>query len=117
MNIFRTAVFVTALAALSTPAFAHAHLVDSTPAAKSTDAAPSMLVLHFSEGLEGKFSKFSVVSGGKPVAVSVALDPKDDKTLIGTPAAPLAPGLYTVNWTSVAKDAHKLTGSYDFTVK
>ena len=43
-------------ALLATPAFAHAHLQKSTPAANSKVASPQHIVLHFSEALEPAFS-------------------------------------------------------------
>src|SRR5262249_37058748 len=100
------------------PAFAHAQLVNEAPKAQSSGPAPTMLTLHFSEDVNAKFSKIALTMGTKPVALSVATDPKDNKALIATPAQALGPGIDTVNWTSVAADdAHKLTGSYSFTVQ
>ena len=111
---------ITLIGALSaaTPAFAHAHLLSATPAVDSKGPAPTALVLHFSEALEKKFSKVSIVTAaGKDVALNVAFDPKDVKAMTATPSAPLAAGTYKVNWTAVTPDTHKLTGSYNFTVQ
>ena len=50
-------VFAAIAALVATPAFAHAHLLKATPAADATvAAAPSALVLDFSEGVQLAFT-------------------------------------------------------------
>jgi len=101
----------------ATQAEAHANLVSAVPAKDATVAAPDMIVLHFSEALEMKVSGVKLTDiDGSPVTIKPAKAP-DAKSLAATPAAPLAPGLYTVSWTSMGDDAHKMTGNYSFTVK
>jgi methionine-rich copper-binding protein CopC len=104
--------------ATATSAFAHAHLQSETPAADSATASPIELRLNFSEGVEDKFTKVSITAdGGAAVAVkSIATDPSDKKTLIVTPAAPLAAGQYKVEWHAVSVDTHKSEGTYSFKV-
>lgn len=103
-------------------ASAHAHLESQLPAADSTVSSPKELRLHFSEGVEEKFTKIaitSVAASGKNVVEPVpgiATDPADKKVLIVTPGAPLAPGEYKVEWHAVSVDTHKSEGSYKFTV-
>jgi hypothetical protein len=41
----------------------------------------------------------------------------DGMGLILTPPAPLAPGVYRVNWRAVSIDTHRLDGSYAFRVR
>ena len=119
-NVRRAAGLLSISAALmlaATQAEAHANLVSAQPAKNSTVAAPTTIVLHFSEALETKVSTFKLTDiDGKPVAIKAAAAP-DTKSLAATPAAPLAPGLYTVSWTSMGDDAHKMTGTLSFTVK
>jgi methionine-rich copper-binding protein CopC len=111
-----------ASASLSSLAFAHAHLESQLPAADSTVTAPKELRLRFSEGVEEKFTKVSITStapSGKTMveaAPDIATDPADNKTLIVTPAAPLAAGRYKVEWHAVSVDTHKSAGTYSFTV-
>lgn len=115
---------LTLLASLtvSSMAAAHAHLQSQLPAADSTGSSPKELRLKFSEGVEEKFTKISITSvaaSGKNVVEPVpgiATDPADKKTLIVTPAAPLAAGVYKVEWHAVSVDTHKSEGSYSFTV-
>ncbi|MGE7957769.1 copper homeostasis periplasmic binding protein CopC [Pseudomonas sp. NPDC089530] len=98
-------------------AFAHAHLKSQTPAADSTVSAPNELRLVFSEGVEAAFSKVSLSKDGTPVAVKgLATEGTDKKTLIVTPAAPLAAGDYKVEWHAVSVDTHSSEGSYRFKV-
>ena len=103
------------LALLATPAFAHAHLQKSMPAANAKVKSPQHIVLHFSEALEPAFSGALLldkdgrnVSGG-PVEV-------DGTQLTMTPDA-LAPGVYRVSWHAVAHDTHRTEGNFSFTVK
>jgi methionine-rich copper-binding protein CopC len=107
------------LVAGTVQADAHAHLVSATPAEKAVVASPSNIVVHFSEGLEPKFSSFDLTNaaGAKIAMADIAVDAKDKKTLTGTPKAPLAPGAYEVAWHVVAGDGHKSEGKFGFTVK
>lgn len=117
-----TSVTLLAGVSMTTFALAHAHLQSQLPAADSTVSSPKELRLQFSEGVEEKFSKVSITStadGGKTVVEpvpEVATDRADNKVLIITPAAPLAPGQYKVEWHAVSVDTHKSEGSYSFSV-
>ncbi len=103
--------------ALSPLVFAHAHLTSAIPAADATVSAPAELSLVFTEGVEQSFTKVELSQDGKDVLVkSIATQGADKKTLIVTPAAPLAPGQYTVKWHAVSVDTHKSEGSYSFKV-
>lgn len=106
------------LATAAVAAWAHAHPVKMSPMPDSVVSAPAMVSMEFSEELDPKFSKI-VVDDAAGAAVSQTasqVDPADAKHM--TLALPtLKPAVYTVNWTSVAKDGHKLTNSYKFTVK
>jgi methionine-rich copper-binding protein CopC len=100
-----------------TQAQAHANLVSSDPAKDAAIAAPKLITLHFSEALEMKVSGFRLTDlDGNPVAIKAVAAP-DKKSLAAAPAAPLAPGLYTISWTSMGDDSHKMNGTLSFTVK
>jgi len=97
--------------------FAHAHLKSQTPAADSTVSAPAELRLVFSEGVEATFTKVTLSKDGTDVPVkSLTTEGSDKKTLIVTPAAPLAAGAYRVEWHAVSVDTHKSEGAYSFKV-
>jgi methionine-rich copper-binding protein CopC len=104
--------------ATATSAFAHAHLQSETPAADSTVTAPNELRLNFSEGVEEKFTKVSLItdSGAAVTVKSIATAPGNKKILIVTPVAPLAAGQYKVEWHAVSVDTHKSDGAYTFKV-
>ena len=121
MKIIRNAAGLIALSAMlalgATGAYAHANLVSSDPAKDAAVAAPKMITLHFSEALEMKVSGFKLSDiDGSPVQIKAVKAP-DNKSLAAEPAAPLAPGLYTISWISMGDDAHKMTGTVSFTVK
>jgi methionine-rich copper-binding protein CopC len=116
-----------ALAALllsAAPAFAHAHLVSSQPAAEDAAGAAAVqapvneLRLDFSEAPTLAFSKVTITgTDGQEVAHGdLAVDPAGDKTLVVPLSAPLAGGEYTIEWTTVASDGHKSSGTYKINI-
>lgn len=107
------------LLALTTQAWAHAHLTGSEPAANVAVPAPRQLALRFSEKLNPKFSGLSLTMpkmGNMAVPVKVSVAP-DGKTLLGVPSEVLSPGAYQVSWHAVTADTHRVQGAYAFTVK
>lgn len=111
-----------ALTLAAGPAFAHAKLLSEVPAAEETGAASassvSELRLAFSEELNGAFSKVAVKdpTGAAVGGATVALDPNDSKVLVVTFTTALAEGEYEVDWTAVASDGHKTSGTYKVNV-
>jgi len=97
---------------------AHAFLVKSNPPVGSTvTAAPSALLLTFTEGLEIPFCSVAVTDGmgmndaaGKPQAV-----PGHPEQMM-VPLNVEMPGKITVAWHAVSVDTHKTEGSFSFTV-
>jgi methionine-rich copper-binding protein CopC len=109
--------FVAALGA-ATAAFAHAHLVTSSPAAGATvKVAPSELTLRFTEALEAAFCTVEVTdeTGGRVEAGPPTLDPANPKVLHVT-LAPLAKRKYKVVWKAVSVDSHTTSGNFAFTI-
>lgn len=97
----------------SSPAFAHAKLIASNPAANASVKSPGMIKLTFSESLEPAFSTASLInSAGKTVPLPRSVGGATI-TLI---AMGLKPGAYKVNWQAVGHDTHKLSGSFGFKV-
>jgi copper resistance protein C len=100
---------------LAMPAFGHARLLKSTPAAGAKVASPLHITLRFSEALEPAFSGALLLDNdgrnvsGEPVKI-------DGPVMILTPDR-LAPGVYHVSWHSVGHDTHRLDGDFSFTVK
>lgn len=109
----------TAALVATSPAWAHAKLVSSNPAANATlAAAPKTITLTFNEKLVPAFSKFDVTMpehGGMKVAVKTAVS-SDGKTITGTPQAVLGKGAYKIVWTAASVDGHKMNGEVAFKV-
>ncbi|MEI9481667.1 CopC domain-containing protein YobA [Enterobacter cancerogenus] len=108
------------IASVATPsALAHAHLQQQTPAANAQVAAPPLLTLSFSEGIEPQFSGV-VVTDDQQKAVKTGAVKRDEKNkaqLIVPLEQPLTAGTYQVDWHVVSVDGHKTKGSYHFSVK
>jgi len=115
-----TGVLLAALTAfgMASPAFAHAGLVESTPAKDSTVSAPKALKLTFSEKIVPAFSGLKLSMGdGMVVSTSTSLS-DDGKTLIARPTSPFMAGKWTLSWhATAADDGDKTEGSYNFTIK
>jgi len=106
------------LTLLAGAAFAHTNLKEAIPAADSTVAAPTNVILHFSGDLEPKFSQITVTDAtGHVVNKESSTVGPDTKSMSVTLPATLKPGVYMVNWVGVSVDTHRSTGDYKFTVK
>ncbi|MBY4899266.1 copper homeostasis periplasmic binding protein CopC [Cupriavidus sp. H18C1] len=112
-------------ALISSAAFAHPKLVSSTPADKAEVSAPQKIELKFSENLVAQFSGANLVMTGMPgmanhapMKIAAKVSGSDDpKTMVITPAQPLVPGSYRVDWRAVSSDTHPINGNIAFTVK
>lgn len=109
---------VSALLAAS-PAWAHARLVSSNPAANATVAAsPRAITLTFNEKLVPAFSRFDLTMpeyGGMKVAVKTTVS-ADGLSITGTPEAAMIKGAYKIVWTAASADGHKMNGEVAFKV-
>lgn len=117
-NIF-AAVALLAAGALSSVAQAHARIESSEPKADSElQAPPKEIRLHFNEAIEGAFSKIALLDaqGAAVPLPKIAIDKQDPKTMSTTPP-PLKPGRYSVRWSTMTHDGHKVKGQYAFVVK
>jgi copper resistance protein C len=109
-----------AAALIATPAFAHAHLLQETPADKAVvSTAPSVLILRFSEGVELAFTGVVVIGPDRKTVPlgKASLAPNNDKILSVPLPGALGAGAYTVDWHALSTDGHKTHGAYGFTVK
>lgn len=111
-------VTVLALGSGALPASAHAVLLRSDPPQNARLAAsPKLVDLFFSEPLDHSFSTVQVrdTSGARQDKGAVHFSSDPTEMSVETPA--LAPGFYTVTWTTLsAADGHKLEGTFPFTV-
>ena len=122
--LFLRALLVVALiapvrgAAASPPAFWHATLLSSEPAAKSTlTTSPTRIRLVFSEEIEPSLGRIRLVApDGSVATLKSAGDPHDVSALIAPIPSPLGSGVYRVEWRIVSEDGHPIDGTYRFTV-
>jgi methionine-rich copper-binding protein CopC len=113
--------FIAALAAmaLSTSALAHPTLLASSPkSGASLNLPPNEVRLKFNEPIEGAFSSLRLIdSTGKEIAADrAAIDEADPNALV-LHVAPVASGAYTVRWSVVGRDGHRVKGELGFSVK
>jgi hypothetical protein len=108
-------VLVIAFWALSQPAFAHAHLLSSTPQANGTVQGPAVAIdLKFNSRVDSSRSHLDLVlPDGKvePLKISAAGDAE-----LGAQAR-LAPGKYTIRWQALSTDGHITRGEIPFAVR
>ncbi len=104
------------LLAVAAPAAAHSLLLESSPAAGSTVAAPRQLTVRFNNRIEKPLSRLRLVNEGgeaQPLTAPAADGPADHLT-VGLPA--LGPGTYRVEWRVLSTDGHIVSGSFSFRV-
>ena len=116
------------LLALSTagPAFGHAKLVSSIPAANATIDKPGKIVLVFNEKLMARFSGAELtmtsmpgMADHQPMKMSgftIAMS-TDGQTMTLLMKRALTTGTYAVKWFAGGADAHRMEGSFTFVVK
>jgi copper resistance protein C len=100
-------------------AYAHAHLLQSAPAADVVvTAAPDVLRLDFSEGIQLGFTGVTLhgPDGGIAPTGHAQLAPKDDKEVLVPLPRVLTRGKYSVEWRALSNDGHTTHGSYGFSV-
>ena len=104
-----------AMLALSSAAFAHATLKQSSPDAGSTVAeSPREIALTRSDNVEPAFSRIEVTDTGGARVDEGKLAVSGNTMRVGL--KPLSPGSYRVHWRAVSVDTHKTEGSFTFNV-
>jgi copper transport protein len=96
------------------PASAHATILSTTPRpGENLRTAPGVVVLSFSQPLDIRLSRASVVAPNGERFDQASVSPAE----IRVPVTSNAPGVYQVSWTSVsAVDGHTLSGGFRFGV-
>lgn len=101
------------------PAFAHAVLQSTDPAAGAVlKKSPDAVVLHFDEDVEIQFGSVRVFSAsGTRVDHGAAYHPHGDGHSVATKVAGnLAQGGYVVTWRVISADSHPVHGAFTFQV-
>jgi copper resistance protein C len=98
-------------------AYAHAILVECSPAAHSTVAGPSIpLSLRFNSRVDASRCRLFLVAPSRPDQVLKINESSPTDRLTAT-ASDLKPGSYRVRWQVLAVDGHVTRGELTFDVK
>jgi methionine-rich copper-binding protein CopC len=118
IRLILAAALLTATWGAPRPAQAHALLRHASPGAGATlRAAPQLLSMEFSEGIEPAFSSITVVgAGGRHFEQGKPHVLGGDPTHVAIDLLPLPPGTYDVTWRATSVDTHKTQGNYQFSV-
>ncbi|HYL06511.1 MAG TPA: copper resistance CopC family protein [Thermoanaerobaculia bacterium] len=123
---------VALLIAATPAAFAHAILVEASPAAGSTVGGPDFVVrLRFNSRVDGARSHLGLVqvnaaAGGSPPVAggtsprqerAVTIDPQPSPERLTAKLTGIAPGAYRLRWQVLAADGHITRGEVPFRVK
>jgi copper resistance protein C len=112
------AVIALAVTSLSQTVHAHAVLHSASPSVGgSVGGSPATIVLHFSEGVELRYSQVSISGPGGAVSVSRPVHGGAKATLSVKVGQTLKPGRYRVQWSVVSVDTHRTQGSFSFEVR
>lgn len=108
-------VFLISFAAVSQQAFAHAHLLSSTPQADATVSGPAVAIdLKFNSRVDSARCHLDLVMPDGKVQ-SLKISAPSDAELASQ--AKLAPGKYTIRWQALSTDGHITRGEIPFTVR
>ena len=119
-GIMSALLYVMCLCMVARNSFAHAYPDHADPKVGSTvSAAPSIVRIWFDSDLEPLFSTIMVHAAKGNAMVDKGdgrVDPSDP-TLLEVSVPTLPPGSYTVIWSVVARDGHRTSGNFTFTIK
>jgi methionine-rich copper-binding protein CopC len=88
------------------------------PVGATVTVSPPRVRIWFDAVLEAAFSRLQVQTGsGQRLDKNDARVDPTDATLLEVPLPPLPPGTYRVLWSVVARDGHRTTGEYTFTIQ
>jgi methionine-rich copper-binding protein CopC len=106
------------LAATTTPVLAHARPQTSTPAPGARlDQAPARIAITYDDPIDAALSSVALLDGGGNPVATTNLPVASNRQADLAPVEPLAPGPYTVAWTSLdATDGDQAQGFYTFVV-
>lgn len=99
-------------------AWAHANLLESTPAdATVVTASPSQVVLRYDQPVSTAFGAVKVLApDGTRVDTGLATSRGDGSTVTAPLRADLPAGTYTILWRVLSQDSHTIFGSSTFSV-
>lgn len=110
--------FLALAVSLLNPSFSRAHavLVESSPALKSSVAGPDVpLKLRFNVRIDAARSRLTLVDPGGS-SQTLDINKQESPEIISAEAKGLHPGLYRLRWQVLASDGHITRGEIPFTV-
>jgi copper transport protein len=107
-----------ALGLAASPAFAHAALESTDPAAGATvPTSPAAIELRFSESVSVGLGGVRVIAaGGETIRTGRPATVPDQPEVVRTSLPKLAKGTYVVTWRVVSDDSHPVRGAFTFSV-
>ena len=106
----------TASLLLGVRAFAHAVLLESSPALKSSISGPDVpLRLRFNVRIDAARSRLTLVDPDGSVQ-TLEISRQDPPNTLSAQAKGLRPGVYRLRWQVLASDGHVTRGEIPFTV-
>ncbi|MDB5372222.1 MAG: putative Copper resistance protein copC family [Belnapia sp.] len=114
----RRALVVLALGiALPAPAFAHAVVVASDPAAGAALAtAPTTVSIRFNSRLDHGRSRLLLIGAAGDQA-TLPISPDSEPTVLEAPVTGIGPGSWRLRWQVLAVDGHITRGDIPFTIQ
>lgn len=106
-----------ALAALTSPVFAHTELISAEPApGAQLVESPAVIRLTFSEPVAESSRIVLLTEDFQAVEGLVTQFNPEVPEQVYTPVPSLEPGVYSVQWSAASVDGHEIKGSYTFSV-
>lgn len=106
----------TASLLLGASAFAHAVLLESSPALKSSISGPDVpLRLRFNVRVDAARSRLTLVDPDGSLQ-TLQISRQDPPNMLSAQARGLRPGVYRLRWQVLASDGHITRGEISFTV-
>lgn len=104
------------LPAIAPRAYAHAVIIESTPAVDAVVAADSDVTLHFNSRIDHQRSRLTVIAAdGTASALPIVADSAPD--VVAAKLSGLGAGQYRLRWQVLAIDGHLTRGDIRFSVK
>lgn len=108
--------WATASLLLGASAFAHAVLLESSPALKSSISGPDVpLRLRFNVRVDAARSRLTLVDPDGSLQ-TLQISRQDPPNMLSAQARGLRPGVYRLRWQVLASDGHITRGEIPFTV-
>ncbi|WP_326849994.1 copper resistance protein CopC [Bacillus haynesii] len=124
MNVMKRATLWVVLAVLCTillpkAAFAHAYIVNSTPAEnQELKKAPAEIKIEFNEAIQKGFHSITVrnSSGERVDSGKTEIDPQNAKIMTVKLKPKLQDDIYSAEWRAVSADGHPVSGTIPFSI-